>query len=397
MENSEFEKPSFPKILLERPIQERIDYFNRYIIAHPHLRQAYNEMINAIYHAPGISLVFLVGPTGVGKTRLLHRSVEKVNETALPELEVDQGKIPIFGVEAKSPEDSSFDWKDFYIRILKAIYEPLIDQKISYATDQVNGQSNKSKCRLAVESALRNRHPDAFYIDEAHHLASLSSGKKLINQPEVLKSLANLTNVKIILAGTYQLLPLIDLGDQLCRRTKTIHLPRYRLDSTSQQEANSQNITEQEIFQNIVQEFQEVLPLDKTPDLIGNWEFLYERSLGCVGMLKDWLSTTLYDVLNQNKKVSTMTLTDLKRNARPTKQCLKIFKQIKEGEKNFEESLEDLETLRLGLGLNSDNEKGKGSESIQVKQESSPNQGKNRVVGQPSPTRYSTGLPKDEK
>ena len=45
--------------------------------------------------------------------------------------------------------------------------------------------------------------------------------RKLKDQPETLKSLANLTQVKIIPTGTYDLLPLIDLGDQLCRRSKT--------------------------------------------------------------------------------------------------------------------------------------------------------------------------------
>ncbi len=82
-----------------------------------------------------------------------------------------------------------------------------MEKKINY------GQS-RSKWRSAVESALINRRPDAFYIDEAHHLTMLPSGRKLKDQPETLKSLANLTQVKIIPTGTYDLLPLIDLGDQ---------------------------------------------------------------------------------------------------------------------------------------------------------------------------------------
>ncbi|PSF31746.1 AAA family ATPase [Aphanothece hegewaldii CCALA 016] len=367
----------FPETILEQPIQERLDYFINYTMAHPHLTMAYQEVMQAVTQAPGTALIFVVGSTGVGKTTLLNRLVQKCTEAALVQMEVDKGKIPIFGVEAKSPEFSQFDWKDFYIRLLKAVNEPLIDKKITYEHEKANKRDSRSTWRLSVESALINRRPDAFYIDEAHHLALLPSGQKLKDQPEVIKSLANLAKVKIIPTGTYALLPLVDLGDQLCRRSKTVHFKRYHADSDD----------ELEIFQSVVATFQAHLPLSKMPDLVRYWEFLYERSLGCVGMLKDWLSETLSDVLH-NHDGSTITLRDLQRHARPVAQCLKILKVIKKGEEKFVELQTELEELRKELGLY---QKSYESELKNLQNQDSTTERAKGEIGKPKPHRYEIG------
>src|SRR5260370_16895334 len=35
------------------------------------------------------------------------------------------------------------------------------------------------------------------------------------------------------------------------------------------------------------------MPFAQPPDLTNSWEYLYERSIGCVGILKDWLARAL--------------------------------------------------------------------------------------------------------
>jgi energy-coupling factor transporter ATP-binding protein EcfA2 len=385
MEISDVELQGFPRELLERSIQERIDYFTGYTMSHPHLNKAYQNILDAIYKAPGTSLIFVVGPTGVGKSTLLRRMEQKVIEYNLADLEIDRGKIPIFGVESKSPELSQFEWKDFYIRLLEAINEPLIDKKIVYHDKAVNGSNSKSQWRLAVESALTNRRPDAFYIDEAHHLAQLSSGQKLKDQPEVLKSLANLGKVKIIPTGTYDLLNLTDLGDQLCRRAKIVHFPRYRASVED----------ERDKFKSIVKALQIQLPFQTQPDLVESWEFLYERSLGCVGMLKDWLSETLYDVLTKKKPAATISIKDLEKKARPVNQCRVMLKVILAGEKRFLESLEELNELRRDLGLldlDSESDQESTCKPIEITNSSPPSRSKQKQpIGQPKAVRYPVG------
>ncbi|MBW4509315.1 MAG: ATP-binding protein [Scytonematopsis contorta HA4267-MV1] len=371
MENNEFNSE-----LLQKTTQHKINYFVNYTMAHPHLIAAFKELQQAIYQSPGTSLIFVVGPTGVGKTTLLQRLVQKLTSDKISELELDRGQIPIFGFEATSPEFSQFNWKDFYIRLLKALQDPFVEVKIKY-------QNSTSCWRQAVESALINRHPDAFYIDEAHHLAMLPSGRKLKEQPEVLKSIANIAKIKIIPTGTYELLPLIDLGEQLCRRSKTIHFARYRVD-------NSGELTE---FKSVLQTFQNNLPINETPDLVSNWEFIYEHTLGCVGMCKDWLTETLIDVLSNRKNPTTITLSDLERHARPTSQCLKILKVIQQGEKKLLPDITELSQLRKALGLPAEryDETLYAADNQEYAEKNNQVKRKRKKVGQASPQRYPVG------
>lgn len=96
--------PSFPPELLSAPIEQRLKYFADKIVAHPHLKQTYETLLQAICQPVGISLIFVFGPTGVGKTTLRLRIEKALLEQALPELAEDPGRIPVVSVEAASPE-----------------------------------------------------------------------------------------------------------------------------------------------------------------------------------------------------------------------------------------------------------------------------------------------------
>lgn len=368
------DKTGFSRELLGQGVDQRIAYFKNYTMAHPRLLDVYLSLKNVIYHSPA-SLIFVFGPTGVGKTTLLRRLIQKIIEAALPNLEFDPGRIPIVGIEAMSPEFSQFDWKDFYIRTLKALNDPFIERKDSY-------RGSKLSLRHAVESALINRHPDAFYIDEAHHLAKLASGRKLKDQPEALKSLSTLASVKIIMVGTYDLMPLIDLGDQLCRRSKTVHFSRYNAECES------------DVYKNILQTFQNHLPIAESPELAPHWEYFYERSIGCVGILKDWLLETLSVVLTTNEKASTITLKDLKRHEPKLRECMVMLKAAQKGESQLRESQSELEELRAALKLSRKSPL-QNSEMASIALEQQQTAPKSRrqsgQVGQSNPRRYEVG------
>ncbi|NJN92533.1 MAG: hypothetical protein HC878_20695 [Leptolyngbyaceae cyanobacterium SL_5_14] len=187
-------------------------------------------------------------------------------------MDTDKGYIPITGVEVKTPEDSNFDWNDFYVRALMALEEPMINKKI-------NRTGARLKLRLALESALRYRQPAAFYIDEAQNFGKVASGRKLQDQTDCIKSLANLAQTRFILCGIYDLLSLRNLNGQICRRSQSIHFSRYLANSKSDLIA----------FKGTLLTLQKHLPLAEPPDLIEHWEFCYERSIGCIGILKELL------------------------------------------------------------------------------------------------------------
>jgi predicted AAA+ superfamily ATPase len=69
--------------------QEKLARFSAYTVVHPHLKQAYEEFLDAIGNPGGASLVFLFGPTGVGKTTLLSQIVKVLIDNNSREIQND--------------------------------------------------------------------------------------------------------------------------------------------------------------------------------------------------------------------------------------------------------------------------------------------------------------------
>jgi hypothetical protein len=188
---------------------------------------------------------------------------------------------------------------------------------------------------------LYHRRLTAFIVDEAQHLKKVSGGRRLLDQMDCLKSLANLTQTVHVLVGTYELLGLTHLSAQLSRRSLDIHFPRYRPDDPAEVEA----------FQSVILTFQRYLPLKHEPDLIKHADYLYEGSVGCVGILKNWLNRALGLALATEQ--STLTLAHLERTAEPMRKLLRLAREIKEGETALLDMKNQSAELRTLLGISS--------------------------------------------
>jgi hypothetical protein len=154
-----------------------------------------------------------------------------------------------------------------------------------------------------------------------------------------LKSLANRSNTVHVLFGTYELLRVRNLSGQLSRRSIDIHFPRYDAAKTS----------DRRTFTRILQTFGEQMPLPEPPDLVPSWEYLYERSIGCVGILKDWLVRGLATAIRQT--APTLTIKHLEKHALSVSQCDRLIEEAARGESQFREDADALERLRLLLGF----------------------------------------------
>ncbi len=318
-------------------------------MAHPKLEEAFSFLKLVVSNSGESRVIFIYGSTGVGKTTLRLLIEKWLIESSLPELETDSCRLPFASVEAVVQKSGLFNSKDHIKRSLVALNEPLIDQKIDYGTRGIYRNSNgqiviepkvlETDLGWALEQALKHRQPKIFFIDEAHHMLMVTSGRKLTDLPEAIKSLANRTGVVHGLVGTYELLTLHDVGDQLSRRSVYVHFPRYRADCTQ----------DREIFQSVVWGFQLRMPLPQEPDLVSYWDYCYERSLGCVGILKNWLRNALADAITEG--ATTVQLKHLEQRALSVAQCRNILKKIKEGE-NLNAQIEaEVEQLRAELGL----------------------------------------------
>ena len=74
--------------------ESRLDHFRAYTVAHPRLVETKETLINAIRGAEPNSLIFVFGPTGVGKTTLRLKIEQLIIVELLSELREDLTRIP---------------------------------------------------------------------------------------------------------------------------------------------------------------------------------------------------------------------------------------------------------------------------------------------------------------
>ncbi len=342
---------SFPSELLEQPADMRRRYFGTKVVAHQRLLEVYEALSHAIRYPAGASLILVAGPTGVGKTTLLQRIVKQLIEDASRDPTTTPGHIPVIAMEAPSPDSGNFSWKDYFTRALIAADEPMLADKITYDMRGIHRDEQGQliiertlttpDLRRVLEKCLYHRRPRAFIVDEAQHIKKMASGRRLLDQMDTLKSLANMTSTVHVLIGTYDLLGLMDLSAQLARRSVTIHFPRYHADQP-------EDLKE---FKKLLRTFQRHLPFPEEPDLASRYEYFYEQSLGCTGMLKTLLNKVLGAALEKGEQ--TLTPKRWEQHGEPHQKLREMLQAIKEDEEKLSNQNDEAHrnALREMLGL----------------------------------------------
>ncbi len=382
--NNKDEKPpiqpeapeSFPPELLRQPPGARQEYFEqRCLISHPRLLEALEATLQAICppgegastRRPG-TMVLVIGPSRVGKTTLIRLLEERLTSMSKAQMQVSPSFIPFASILAAGAGTNRFEWAEYYRAVLRALHDPFVDGKVA--------RIRARELREAMETALCEREPLAIIVDEAHHLAEAARGSRLQSQLNHLKHFENATGVSHILVGTYEMRPFRRVNAQLACRSVDVHFPRYdaAIDADAQ------------VFQSIVWALQRQLPVEQEPALVEHWEFLYARSIGCVGLMKMHLNRALNLALTE--KAETVTLRHLRKTAMPEARVEAALRNALESEAELMEADGADERLLTLLGL-------RGSRTTQPSKtktdESSPSPKKQDRPGKRSPGRDATG------
>jgi hypothetical protein len=145
----------------------------------------------------------------------------------------------------------------------------------------------------------------------------------MLHQINWIKSIANLTSTVHILFGTYELLNCATLNGQVGRRSEDIHFSRYHSEIP-------EDVAE---FIRIIRTFQRHIPLPTEPNLEPHYEYLFSGSVGCVGLLKNWMARSLRVALAE--EAHNLSAKHLKQGAFSFDRIKKIREEAEQGERLF--------------------------------------------------------------
>lgn len=372
-------KAQFPERLKNSSMKEKIAYFNEgFVLNHSMIEVVHRTLLSDFVDSPEHLIALVTGPTGIGKSRLslvfladIYKDYDGVSEDHII------NELPAIWVEA-AVHSSTFSWRDFYGRILDALYE-MANIRV-YGRPRVEGvekgrvYSTKNRTeadlRKDVEQRLKDLKTVFILIDEVQHIFKYG-GKIGEKNLDILKSLSNITGCRIVGFGTYESSFTIRRSAQLARRTKLIEFPPY-------------NATESASWKNFVSAYMGLLAhipmqLDKTLSKEVNAIFI--GACGCVGILKDWCQRAMTRALKNKDEV--LGFEHFKETRLSANDLRNIAEEIKEGRALFAEPDDD-EVIEL-LG-------GFGGARVRREQEVSNDKTKNKTKpGKRKPGRDAVG------
>ncbi len=303
-------RPSFPSKLpegyLEWSVVGRLEYFKQRFVAHPKIVEAKKSLMRMVDSSGPTSIVMVVGPTGAGKTTLRKDMCKSILEKWCQQSHDNKSHIPVAGIALSLSDPSKFNWRnDYSFPALIALYEPLIEHKVSFETqksvDPATGNMVFRRAKTqwdyhkSLETALLQRQPIAFWVDDAQLLTKVTVNQRFKDQIDAIKGYSEVMerngisrHITHVLFGTYDMLPLVGGSPELARRTRIIHLGRYR----------SEIVKDKKDFISTLRWVEDRLPVQKKAELEKHTKYFFEQSLGCIGILKDRLTMALENALN---------------------------------------------------------------------------------------------------
>jgi len=273
----------------------RLDAFKGVTVKHTYLSEVDDQLSLWVEEHADATHVLLCGPGGVGKSKVL----SVVAERFLRE-ESDRFVVPVLLLEPIPSDLGPYLRVDYYWQIVEALKEHLLIKELlgNVAHLMAVPKATRSKLsaidwlnmRVVAEQALIRAKVKAVFADEGHRLMQGDGSHSVDEQLEWLKSLSNRTNVLHVLAGPYSLFGFRNTSGQLARRGRDIHFQRYHVNSSQERKA----------FAAALQYLLERVPLSCDLDaFLKRWRWFAEGSVGCIGILKDWLVDAVTATLAQ--------------------------------------------------------------------------------------------------
>lgn len=245
-------------------------------IPHPRYERVERQLFTQLSMGSPGSVVLLIGPTRVGKSRLIKRVAEQLTIG-----EVENDDKPVVTIEAATTLDGRFSMKHFTMRALEELAHPLVDAHGL----KLRLRESETQLRIKLEKALRFRKTRYLNVDEGHHMLRTSRARVAADALDSLKCLANTTGVVLLLAGGYELFTAGLASAHLTARMRVIEFGRYRNEGQDERD-----------FLGIMNGLDAHLPWRSGQSLLTHAPFIQLGTLGCLGLLLQWINAALCEM-----------------------------------------------------------------------------------------------------
>jgi len=282
--------------------QSSVDQFRALYVRHPRAEAVEEHVLRSVRRAArDRHLTMLIGPAGVGKTRVMRRILERFDKEADEDRSPDRiGAVHIL----LEPHGGAYHAARIDRLILAAVAEPLVDRKLILPGEgaaHLSYRGTNEARRRSVLNVLQIRRPVVLALDEAQHLSYLS-GRGIQQALDDLKTIVDISAVPLLFCGSYELARFGGLSAQLARRTEEIHFSRYTGRRSDWRDflATLKDLAEKASF-----------AFDPLEEDVARR--LYAGCIGCIGLLVSWIAKALERALSNGR--SAVMLDDLEATA----------------------------------------------------------------------------------
>lgn len=313
---------------------KRSSYPEDHPIAHIRFRhdaahQVFERVMRVLRDPGDIKLVIIIGPTGVGKSWVIEQLLRELVLASIAEMKRDPSFIPSAYCEVPKSHRRTGPSPFVFRELLRMTNEPAVE----YTRREFRNEDDDNRFRL--ENMLRYRRLVALFLDEAHHFFDFLGTEAKKAQMEFMKSLGNRSGCRLVLAGGHGILKALRTNGQTIRRTKVIPFLPY---------TRAKNDLEQ--FIGLLKRFERGLGSHLGVNLVDSEALIYERSLGCFGLLRELLSNAYQIARSRGRAV---TITDIKESSRSIHELLQIQNEASECRTYVAEDEADWDVLRAAL------------------------------------------------
>jgi hypothetical protein len=324
----------------DTPESRMIDEFNRKRVRHRRVEEMFSTLNKICTAACNESVIAVIGSTGVGKSALLRQFVSGVNAAYEAAMEKDPAMLPAVYLELPTPIAGDANWKDIFIRLLNVMEEPMVDRKIVHTLHPESKRKAMNypprgaaeDLRRVLLDCVRNRNTKVIVLDEGRNLFYSRSSQRHSLQLDLVKSLSNDIKIPIVIGSSYDLLKTDNFHGQLARRTRILHFERYS--EADMAKGNPYGIS----FRDALYSLLHTLPVQWDRDFLKHSDYFLMYSVGCIGILKNWLERSLVDAVHLNKSVDADLI---EKNRFKQKDLRLILDEAKSGEEQLVDISDD--------------------------------------------------------